>query len=118
MSSIKIKTKLQGTHTLLRILIEHPMETGRRKDGLTGQLVPARYIDRLSVRHNGKSLLDGQLTTAIARNPYISLRLRDALPGDHIEVQWTDNQGEQGQTNYILAPNNGSTNSLITRTLA
>jgi sulfur-oxidizing protein SoxZ len=118
MSSIKIKTKPQGTHTLLRILIEHPMETGRRKDEVTGQRIPAHYIDRLSVRHNGKPLLDGKLSTAIAKNPYISLRLSGAQPGDRIEVHWIDNQGDQGQTDYILPSSSSSTDSLTTRTPA
>ncbi len=112
MSSIKIKSKTQDKLTLLRILIEHPMETGRRKDEVTGQLIPAHYIDRLSVFHNGNALLDGKLSTAIAKNPYISLRLHEAQPGDRIKVRWTDNRGDHSETDYTLPSSSTSTHSL------
>lgn len=95
MSTIKIRTKPDRDKTLVRILIEHPMETGRRKDEATGTLVPAHFITELRVELNGQPVMQGLLSTAVSRNPYFSFRLNQAKPGDRIRVSWVDNQGQQ-----------------------
>jgi sulfur-oxidizing protein SoxZ len=93
MPTIKIRTKPDGDKTLVRILIDHPMETGRRKDEQTGQAVPAHYITGLKVEHNGQPIVTGLLSTAVSRNPYFAFRLEQARPGDAIRVSWIDNLG-------------------------
>ncbi|MFM8443352.1 MAG: thiosulfate oxidation carrier complex protein SoxZ [Methylococcus sp.] len=93
MPSIKIRTKPDGDKTLLRILIEHPMETGRRQDERTGQIIPAHFITELKIEHNGKPVATGLLSTGVSRNPYFSLRLKQAKAGDTIRVGWVDNRG-------------------------
>ena len=30
----------------------------------------------------------------MARNPYLSIRIREAKTGDRVRVQWTDDRGE------------------------
>ena len=95
MSSIKLRSKRQGDWTLIRLLIEHPMETGRRRDEATGALVPAHFITEVRVEHNGQPRIQGLLTTGVSRNPYLSFRLKDVRPGDRVRVVWTDNQGRQ-----------------------
>jgi sulfur-oxidizing protein SoxZ len=37
---MKIRAQLKGDVADVKILIFHPMETGLRKDGVTGKLVP------------------------------------------------------------------------------
>ena len=66
--AIKIRAQVQGEITDIRILMQHPMETGQRKDE-KGETVPANFIQTFSVLHNGKQLIDGQLNTSISRNP-------------------------------------------------
>jgi sulfur-oxidizing protein SoxZ len=93
LSSIKIRTKSQGNKTLIRLLIDHPMETGRRRDEATGKLVPAHFITDLRVELNGQPVVNGLLSTAVSRNPYFSFRLNAAKPGDMLRVSWKDNRG-------------------------
>ena len=93
MSTIRIRTKPQGSKTLLRIMIEHPMETGRRKDDATGLLVPAHYITELCIEHNGAPVIQSTLTTAVSRNPYFSFRLGKTRVGDRLRISWKDNRG-------------------------
>jgi sulfur-oxidizing protein SoxZ len=93
LSSIKIRTKSQGNKTLIRLLIDHPMETGRRRDEATGKLVPAHFITDLRVELNGQPVVNGLLSTAVSRNPYFSFRLNAAKPGDTLRVSWKDNRG-------------------------
>lgn len=79
----------------MKVLIDHPMETGRRRDESTGQMIPAHYINSLSVELNGRLVTRAELGTAIARNPYFAFRLRDCKAGDRIKVHWEDNLGIQ-----------------------
>jgi sulfur-oxidizing protein SoxZ len=102
MSSIKIRCKYQGTALIVRILIEHPMETGRRRDNATGIMVPAHFITTVQVHHNEKLAVIGTLSTAISRNPYLSIRLQNANPGDRISVLWRDNLGGHDSAEVTL----------------
>lgn len=102
MSSIKIRSKYQGAAILLRILIEHPMETGRRRDNATGTVVPAHFITTVQVHHNGNLIVGGALSTAVSRNPYLSIRLQNANPGDRIRVLWRDNLGGHDSAEVTL----------------
>jgi sulfur-oxidizing protein SoxZ len=93
MSSIKIRVKRSESAALIRILIAHPMETGRRQDKVTGEIVPAWFIQELRIEHNGRLVAHCRFTTAVSRDPYLSVRLRDGKPGDAIKVSWLDNLG-------------------------
>lgn len=95
MSSIKIRTKPSEDGLLVRILMTHPMETGRRQDQDTGATIPAHYIEEATLELNGKALAKCQFGTAVSRDPYLSFRLRQAKPGDRLRVSWRDNLGRQ-----------------------
>ena len=49
----KMKIKKSGDKHQVLVLVNHPMETGRRKDSKTGQLVPAHFIKSMEFKHNG-----------------------------------------------------------------
>lgn len=102
MSSITLRTKPQGDKTLVRMLIEHPMETGRRPDETTGKPVPAHFINALTVELNGQPVVRGLLSTAVSRNPYFSFRLHGAKPGDRLRVVWLDNRGQSGSAEAVI----------------
>ena len=94
MSSIKIRTKLKNNITTVKALINHPMETGMRKNKKTGKLIPAHFIHLVNVEHNGKQVMDAQWGTAISKNPYLSFKFKNAKKGDELKLSWTDNQGK------------------------
>ena len=91
---IKIRVQAQGEFADIRILMQHPMETGQRKDD-KGQTVPLQFIQTFNVELNGKPLIDGQLNTSISRNPLFAFRARGIKSGDKIAVSWIDNGGER-----------------------
>jgi sulfur-oxidizing protein SoxZ len=99
-SGLKIRTKQEDDFTLVRILIEHPMETGRRRDEVTGAIVPAHFITEVEVTHNGKPIVRGEMTTGVSKTPYLQVRFRGGRPGDRIGVRWVDNlgQSDSGET--------------------
>ena len=94
MSSIKIRTKLKNDVAIVKALINHPMETGMRKNKKTGKMFPAHFINQVNVEHNGKNVLDAQWGTAISKNPYLSFKFRNAKKGDEVKLFWTDNLGK------------------------
>jgi len=93
MPSIKIRTKQEDGLTTVRMLITHPMETGRRRDEPTGRIVPAHFIREVRIEHNRRLVATCELSTAVSKDPYISIRFRGGKPGDNIRVSWTDNLG-------------------------
>ena len=99
---IKIRAQMQGDITDLRILMQHPMETGQRKDE-KGQTLPAHFIQTFSVLHNGKLLIDGQLNTSISKNPLFTFKARGIKTGDKVSVNWTDNTGGKRQDEITIA---------------
>lgn len=94
---IKIRSKRQddGT-TLLRTLITHPMETGRRKDPATGKVNPAHYIEEVAVWHNDALIARCLTGPGVSRDPYFAFKLRHCEPGDRLKVEWRDNLGGSG----------------------
>jgi len=91
---MKIRARLEGDVADVRILMQHPMETGARKDS-KGDLVPQHFIQNVAVTHNGKTVLDAQWSQAISRNPFLGLRIKGAKLGDRLSVTWVDNKGDK-----------------------
>ena len=98
---IKIRAQIQGEITDLRILMQHPMETGQRKDE-KGQTLPMHFIQTFSVLHNGKLLIDGQLNTSVSKNPLFTFKARGIKAGDKISVNWIDNNGAKRQDEITI----------------
>ncbi|ROH85839.1 thiosulfate oxidation carrier complex protein SoxZ [Pseudomethylobacillus aquaticus] len=93
--NMKMRALLKGEITEVKVLIGHPMETGRRKNDLE-QVVPAHFIQLLTASLNGKPVLEAQWGTGISKNPYLTFHLRGAKVGDLIKVVWHDNKGQTG----------------------
>lgn len=99
---IKIRAQIQGEITDLRILMQHPMETGQRKDE-KGQTLAMHFIQTFSVLHNGKLLIDGQLNTSVSKNPLFTFKARGIKAGDKISVNWTDSNGAKRLDEITIA---------------
>lgn len=99
--AIKIRAVAQGERADIRVLLQHPMETGQRKDD-KGQVVPAHFIQTFTILLNGKPLLDGQLNTAISKNPLFAFKAQGIRSGDRLSVNWTDNLGETRKDEYTV----------------
>ncbi|HSI95874.1 MAG TPA: thiosulfate oxidation carrier complex protein SoxZ [Methylophilaceae bacterium] len=89
---MKIRARLKDGVTEVKVLMIHPMETGRRIDD-AGETVPAHFIQLVTAMLNGKTVLEAQWGTGISKNPYLTFRLRGANLGDKIAVNWVDNKG-------------------------
>ena len=99
---MKMRATLGAGFTDVRVLMTHPMETGQRKDG-DGKLLPLHFIQNVTVKVNGKTVMEGQISQAISRNPVFSFRYKGGAKGDKIEISWLDNNGETNQTEGAVA---------------
>ena len=99
---IKIRVQLQGDIADIRVLMQHPMETGQRKDD-SGATVTMNFIQTFAVHLNGKPIIDGQLNTSISRNPLFGFKARGIKAGDKLAVSWIDNLGESRKDEIIVA---------------
>ncbi len=99
---MKMRATLGNGYTDIRVLMSHPMETGLRK-GPDGKVVPMHFIQNLTVKVNGKAVIEGQTSQAVSRNPVFTFRVKGGAKGDKIEVSWLDNQGETNKTETAVA---------------
>lgn len=90
---MKIRARQKEGITEVKVLMTHPMETGRRKNDFN-EVMPAHFIQIVSATLNGKTVLEAQWGTGISKNPYLTFRLKNAKIGDLITVNWVDNKGE------------------------
>ena len=99
---MKMRASLGQGFTDVRVLMTHPMETGQRKDS-EGKIIPLHFIQNVTVKVNGKTVIEGQVSQAVSRNPVFSFRLKGGAKGDKIEVSWLDNKGETNRTEAAVA---------------
>jgi len=76
----------------LRALIKHPMETGLRKDRITGMTIPPHYISEVLVESNGETVFSADWSTSIAKDPFLSIKFYGSK-GDAVRLSWKDNMG-------------------------
>jgi len=92
---MRIRATMAGDVADVKVLMNHPMETGLRKDAKTGQLVPAHFIQEVTATINGKEVLSADLGSGISKNPYLGFKVKGAKAGDKIVVNWVDNTGDK-----------------------
>lgn len=100
---MKIRATLKGDVADVKVLMNHPMETGQRKDAKTGQLVPAHFIKQVTCTLNGKPVLEAQWSQAVSKNPFLGFRVKGAKAGDKIVVSWEDNKGDKNSAEAAVS---------------
>lgn len=91
--NMKMRAQLKGEITEVKVLMSHPMETGRRKNDLD-ETIPAHFVQLVTATLNGKPVLEAQWGTGVSKNPYLTFRLKGARVGDKVAVTWHDNKGQ------------------------
>src|SRR5205807_8605178 len=94
----------RGELVEVRIVIQHPMETGFRR-APQGERVPRNAIHSLACRYDGAEVLRAKLSTGIAANPFLRLFLRATHSGA-LDLRWLDDDEVEGaaQTRLVVSP--------------
>ncbi|MGZ5034929.1 MAG: thiosulfate oxidation carrier complex protein SoxZ [Usitatibacter sp.] len=93
-------TVRKGEPFEIRVLVQHPMETGYRRD-LNGQSIPLNIVDKLVCRIDGREVFSAELGSGMAANPYISFYATADKSGE-VVVEWSDDRGEKGRVTAAL----------------
>lgn len=99
---IKIKmptTAHRGEVVMVKCNIEHPNESGLRKDP-KGKIIPRSIIVKFIANYNNKPVFGGQLERSVAENPFFSFPLKVNVGGtlmvvfvDELGTRWTATAG-------------------------
>lgn len=90
---MKIRARMADGSADIRVLMSHPMETGLRKDD-AGAVIPAHFIQTVTVFVNERAVVSGQTNTAISKNPVFAFKVKGAKSGDRVRITWSDSRGE------------------------
>lgn len=99
---MKIRALIEGDVCNVKVLMNHPMETGQRRDARTGQLAPAHFIQTVTANLNGRLVMEAQWTQAISKNPFFGFKVKGAHVGDRLSVAWVDNLGGKNSTDAVI----------------
>jgi sulfur-oxidizing protein SoxZ len=91
---MRIRAAAKDGVTEVRVLMNHEMETGQRRDG-AGAIVPAWHITEVTAALNGKQVLRTEWGPSISKNPYFAFKVKGGAAGDKVSVTWVDNKGEK-----------------------
>ena len=78
----------RGDAVEVRILIQHPMETGFRRDA-DGKRIARNVLHSLACRYNGVEVFRATLSSGIAANPVLRFFFRAEKSGE-LEFWWLD----------------------------
>jgi len=93
---IRIRALMKGDTAEVKALMQHPMETGQRKDE-QGNKIPAHFITSLIATVGDRTVMEAQWGAAVSQNPFLAFRVKGLKPGDEVVLSYTDNKGEIGE---------------------
>jgi sulfur-oxidizing protein SoxZ len=98
----RIRAVVAGNNATVRVLMNHDMESGQRKDA-NGKVIPAWHIQDVTVLLNGKTAFTAEWGTAVAKNPFVQFSLKGAKAGDKVAIQWKDSRGDSRSDEATVA---------------
>jgi sulfur-oxidizing protein SoxZ len=90
---MKIRAASSNGVTEVKVLMNHVMETGLRKDA-SGALIPALFITEVTAKLNDAVVMQAQWSQAVSKNPYLGFKVKGGKPGDKVTISWVDNSGD------------------------
>ena len=78
-----------GENVKIKTLAEHEMETGVRRDNITGIIYPRLIIQSVIAKYNGKIVFKANWFSGVSANPYLAFYIT-AKESGLIEIEWKD----------------------------
>ena len=78
-----------GENVKIKTLAEHDMETGVRRDNITGVIYPRLIIQSVIAKYNGKIVFKANWFSGVSANPYLAFYIT-AKESGLIEIEWKD----------------------------
>jgi len=90
---IKLTLNQKGDRTEIEIRVQHPMEPGDASAQKPGR--PPLFLQSIMIQLNDRTLVEGQLSASISKNPRFGFTFSGVKTGDKLTVFCTDNKGEE-----------------------
>lgn len=90
---MRIRAIENGGVVDVKVLMSHIMETGQRKDS-SGKIIPAHFIQTVTVTHGGKTVLSAQWGPAVSKDPFLAFKFKGGAKGEKVSITWVDNKGD------------------------
>lgn len=100
-ATIRLRASVRGDDGDVRLQLPQPMESGLRRDA-DGSLIPADFLTSLSLRVNGRLVIEAGCGPSVAANPLFAFRLQGVRAGDTLTLAWRDNQGRSGSAEAVF----------------
>ena len=78
-----------GENVKIKTLAEHEMESGVRRDNITGVIYPRLIIQSVIAKYNGKIVFKANWFSGVSANPYLAFYIT-AKESGLIEIEWKD----------------------------
>ena len=98
---MRVKAKLKGDVATIKLLIKHPMESGRRKDE-AGNVIAAKYVQTVTAHIAGTQVFEVNSGAGVSKNPFIQFILTGRAVGDVIDLKWVDSSGANEEDSVTL----------------
>lgn len=86
------ETASSGEVITIKTLINHPMESGQRKDA-DGNVIPRQIINKFTCEFNGTPVFTTDIDPAISANPYFEFTVKVSESGT-FKFTWVDDSGD------------------------
>ncbi len=102
LEKIKLRAKLKDGIVTVRALLKHPMETGLRKDKITGMTIPAYHITEVTCLRKDELLFSTQWGPGVSKNPFLAFRLKGIEKDEKLILSFIDTKGETASAAVIV----------------
>ncbi len=91
----------RGEVFTLRVLLQHPMESGYRP-GADGRVLPRDIVRRFACSYNGERVVEIEMFPAVAANPYLEFSAL-ALDSGTLLFEWQGDNGFQHREQRVIS---------------
>jgi len=101
-----------GENVKIKTLAEHEMETGVRRDNITGIIYPRLIIQSVIAKYNGKIVFKANWFSGVSANPYLAFYIT-AKESGLIEIEWKDDHATTSYKRRYLKVINEKGNEVL-----
>ncbi len=99
---IRIRTSTKDDLTTVQAILKHPMDTGNSRDPETGNMIPAFFIETVTIHHGDTEIMTCNWSRAVSKNPYLSFTFTGAKTGDTVRISWQDSNGNTESKEAVI----------------
>ena len=101
---ITLKLRRKDDQTDLEVRVQHPMEPGRWVSEAAKSLRQPSFLQLITIQLNDKTLVEGQLSASLSKNPRFGFSFSGVKTGDRFTVSFTDNKGSELKSEIVAGP--------------